>query len=70
VRVKVGGRYVFRPCTIDRVLAQHHGLQSGEAVRVVQLHGAPKPNTMGHCHVERADGSLAGMVSTDSLFKE
>jgi len=45
-------------------------LKTGDAVKVVSKHGCPPPNTAGHCHVERMDGSFAGLVSTNSLHTE
>jgi len=38
-------------------------------VQVVNLRGCPKANTMGHCHVNDADGRFAGLVCTSSLVK-
>ena len=42
-------------------------LQEGDQVRVVNLPGCPRANTMGHAHVQRLDGSFAGLVLTASL---
>lgn len=42
-------------------------LKNGEQVRVVHPSGCPPPNTMGHCHVERLDGTFVGLVCTASL---
>jgi hypothetical protein len=45
----------------------HRGLQRGDVVRVVNLHGCPPANTMGHCHVETLAGEFAGLVFCNSL---
>lgn len=51
---------VFRPCTPAPTKLQH--------VRVVNLPGCPKANTMGMAHVEdAATGEFAGLVLTASL---
>jgi hypothetical protein len=42
----------------------------GDRVRVVNLHGAPKANTMNHCHIESLEGDFLGMVHVNSLVKE
>jgi len=42
-------------------------LTEGEEVRVVNLPGCPKANTMNHCHVQRLDGSWGGLVHCNSL---
>lgn len=42
---------------------------NGELVKVVNMHGAPKANTMGHCYVVRANDvdTFVGLVHTNSL---
>jgi hypothetical protein len=42
----------------------------GQRVRVVNLTGAPKCNTAGHCHIESLDGDFLGLVHVNSLTKE
>lgn len=66
MRVIVGHTYFYVPNMLDRCDSRST-LAEGEEVRVVNLHGAPKANIMHHCHVERLDGSFAGMVHTNSL---
>jgi hypothetical protein len=39
----------------------------GDEVRVINLYGCPKANTMGHCHIETLGGEFAGLVLTNSL---
>ena len=64
-RVKVGKSYVFRPVLFD-VSNPPFGAVPGDVVTVVNLHGCPKANTMGMCHIAK-DGEFAGMVCTNSL---
>jgi hypothetical protein len=69
MRVRKGATYRYNPALLDMVDARTD-LQKGELVRVIQLPGAPPPNTMGHAHVERvSDGKFAGLVQTASLEK-
>jgi hypothetical protein len=68
-RVRVNSIYVYRPVGLDRWDSRTN-LQPGEKVRVVNLRGCPRANTMGHCHVNRLDGSFAGLVLCNSLTKE
>jgi hypothetical protein len=42
-------------------------MKAGDVVRVVNLPGCPRANTMGHCHVAHLDGTFAGLVCTSSL---
>ena len=65
-RVRVGSKYRFEPVMLDR-LHPPHNVRPGDIVRVVNLHGCPKANTMGHCHVENLDGAFGGLVCTNSL---
>jgi hypothetical protein len=66
-RVRVGTTYRFHPAGMDRWSPVHQGLKDGDLVTVVNLHGAPKANTMGHCYVNKQDGTFGGMVLTNSL---
>ncbi len=65
-RVRVGSKYRFEPVMLDR-LHPPYNVRPGDIVRVVNLHGCPKANTMGHCHVEHFDGAFGGLVCTNSL---
>lgn len=70
MKVKANNIYIFEPTGWDLVRPAHRGLTTGEAVRVVNLHGCPKANTMGHCHVDHRteDGwKFAGLVLCNSL---
>jgi hypothetical protein len=66
-RVRVGSVYVYHPNMLDRIDGRT-GLKSGDHVRVVNMHGCPPANTMGHCHVEEpATGRFIGLVHVNSL---
>lgn len=68
MKVRVNATYIYHANLLDRCDGRTD-LTDGELVRVINLHGAPKANTMGHCYVERANtpGVFVGMVSTNSL---
>jgi hypothetical protein len=65
-RVRVGKLYRYEPVLIDRCNPPHD-IETGNIVRVVNLHGCPRANTMGHCHVEHLGGEFAGLVCCNSL---
>lgn len=65
-RVRAGQVFVFVPVLLDRTHPSP-ALTPGDVVRVVKLRGCPPPGTMGHCHVERMDGSFGGLVCVNSL---
>lgn len=67
-KVKVGKVYKYSPVMIDQ-LHPPYNVKDGDLVRVVNLPGCPKANTMGHCHVEHLDGSFAGLVCCNSLHE-
>lgn len=65
-RVRVNSTYRFHPVLLDLL----HGpkLADGSLVRVINLHGAPPANTMGHCYIsDPQTGQFIGMVCTNSL---
>ena len=67
MRVRVGQVLVYHPNALDAI-AGRTGLQSGDTVKVIVVHGCPKANTMGHCYVGNvADGHFIGLVCTNSL---
>ncbi len=68
-RVVAGRTYRYNAVGLDRWDARTN-LQPGELVRVVNLPGCPRANTMGHCHVYRLDGTFAGLVLCNSLEPE
>ena len=67
-KVKVNAIYRYEPVMLD-VIHKPYNIAAGDIVRVVNLHGCPKANTMGHCHVQHLDGSFAGLVCVNSLKK-
>jgi hypothetical protein len=66
MKVRVGSTYFYKANLLDAVDGRTN-LVEGDEVRVVNLHGAPKANTMGHCHVETLKGEFVGLVCTNSL---
>jgi hypothetical protein len=68
-KVVAGRTYRYNPVGMD-VWDARTDLQPGEFVRVVNLPGCPRANTMGHCHVHRLDGTFAGLVLCSSLEPE
>ena len=68
-KVRVGSLYVYSANGFDRFHpTSNNSLESGQVVRVINLPGAPKANTMGQCYVgERETGKFLCMVSTASL---
>lgn len=68
MRVRTGSIYRFAPRGYDVLMPEHYTAQAGQRVRVVQLPGAPPPNTMQHAHIADATtGEFLGLVSTASL---
>jgi len=67
-RVRAGSLYRYNPVAIDR-LNPPYDVNDGDIVRVVNLPGCPKANTMGHAHVQQLDGTFGGLVCTNSLTK-
>jgi hypothetical protein len=67
-RVTVGKVYQFVPAGWDVMMPQHYSAHRGQMVRVVNLPGAPRANTMGQCHIaDSSTGEFLGMVSIHSL---
>jgi len=68
-RVRVNSIYRYNPVFLDRFDARTT-LKTGELVRVVNLPGCPRANTMGHCHVVNPQtGQFIGLVCCNSLEK-
>ncbi|VVC06393.1 Uncharacterised protein [uncultured archaeon] len=66
-RVHVGSLYVYDPNGWD-TLDPKTNLEKGDVVRVINVHGAPPANTMGHCFVgDPLTSKFIGLVSTGSL---
>ena len=69
MRVRVNSTYRFNPVMMDIIHPVNHGLVKGDIVKVANLYGCPKANTMGNCYVLK-DGKFMGMVRTNSLEKK
>jgi hypothetical protein len=72
MRVRVNSVYVYQPVVMDRINPPHGVnaglLKPGDSVRVANLPGCPKANTMGHCHIQSVDGKeFLGLVVCNSL---
>ena len=70
MRVRANSTYTFHANGWDRFTPLHNGyLTDGDLVRVINLYGCPKANTMGQCYVRKvSDASQSfAMVSTGSL---
>ncbi len=82
VKVRVGRKYTYEPVPYDKIhppMGVESGeLAEGDTVKVVNLHGCPKANTMGMCYIGTPDadfrgpnsekiGTFLGMVFTSSL---
>ena len=69
-RVRAGSLYVYRPNLFD-VINPPFGAVPNDIVRVVNLPGCPKANTMGMCHIQAQElpgvWRFAGMVCCASL---
>jgi hypothetical protein len=71
MRVRANSVYTFRPVMLDVFDPKTcGGIKDGDRVRVVNLPGCPKANTMNHCHIETMDGKFGGLVCCNSLTKE
>lgn len=71
-KVRVNSIYHYVPVMIDRcnppIAAEMGVLTVGDRVRVINLQGCPKANTMGHCHFASMDGKFGGLCCTNSLL--
>lgn len=70
-KVRVNSKYVYNPVSIDQfnppVGIQEGWIKPGDIVRVGNLYGCPKANTMGQAYIFNMDGKFCGMVCTNSL---
>jgi len=67
-RVRVGSTYVYRPVGMDAWSPNPLAPMEGEPVKVINPHGCPPANTMGHCYVESIEsGEFCGLVLCNSL---
>ena len=65
-KVKAGNTYTYNPTGMDNLFPVCEA-EKGQKVQVVNLHNAPKANTMGQCHIQTVGGEFLGMCSTNSL---
>ena len=72
-KVRVGAKYRYEPVMLDvcspPIAVGLGKLKAGDVVRVVNLQGCPKANTMGHCHFELLGeySGFGGLCCTNSL---
>lgn len=67
MKVKANLVYYYHPNLLD-IIDGRTGLKSGDVVRIVNLPGCPKANTMNHCHVSHpVTGNFIGLVHCNSL---
>lgn len=67
MHVRANATYVYHPNLLD-IVDGRTSLKSGDEVRVVNLHGCPRANTMNHAHVEDPkSGVFIGLVHCNSL---
>ena len=71
MRVRVNSTYIYHANLLDRIDGRINPsqLQDGDEVKVINLHGAPRANTMGHCYIAKVKDPTVflGLVSTNSL---
>jgi hypothetical protein len=67
-KVRVGSKYLYNPVPLDILNPPAGGLEKGDILKVINLLGCPRANTMGHCYVEKEDGLFGGLVCTNSLL--
>jgi hypothetical protein len=65
-RVRAGSKYRFEPVGMD-IWDSRALVEPGTLVKVVNLYGCPRANTMGHCHIQTLGGEFAGLVLCNSL---
>src|SRR5258708_38933697 len=67
MKVRANAVYRYSPVLLDQIDGRT-SLHSGDVVRVVNLPGCPRANTMGHCHVaDSTTGHFIGLVCCNSL---
>jgi hypothetical protein len=67
MKVRVNQKLVYVPNGLDTIDARTN-LKKGDLVKVINMPGCPKANTMGHCYVGHPEtGEFIGLVSTNSL---
>lgn len=66
-RVRVGSWYAYTPTVLDTIQPPVGNPSKGEIVKVINLIGCPKANTMGMCYIQDGHGNFMGMCCTNSL---
>ena len=67
MKVRANAIYRYNPVLLDQIDGRT-SLKTGDLVRVVNLPGCPRANTMGHCHVADPNtGHFIGLVCCNSL---
>jgi hypothetical protein len=67
MKVRAGEVLFYVPCLLD-IADGRTGLEVGERVKVITLHGCPRPNAMKHCFVgDPETGDFIGLVCNSSL---
>jgi len=70
MKVRVNSVYRYNPVLMDLLHKPYGQPEVGQLLRVVNLHGCPRANTMGHCHVvDAASGAFMGLICCNSLEK-
>ena len=70
MKVRANSTYVYSPVGMDVYDPPTGNPKAGDLLKVVNLNGCPKANTMGMCHTNFAEsGKFAGLVLTNSLKK-
>jgi hypothetical protein len=67
MKVRANTEYIYYPNVLDKIDGRTT-LLPGDIVKVVNLPGCPKANTMQHAHVT-LNGQFAGLVHCNSLHK-
>ena len=71
-RVRANSVYHYVPVLIDKlhppIAIGLNRMTVGDRVRVVNLPGCPKANTMGHAHFQSMSGEFGGLCCTNSLL--
>ncbi len=71
MRVRANSRYTFTASRMDIVMPMAYAelVEDGDTVRVINMHGCPKANTMGMAYIETLAGEFIGLCSTGSLSR-
>ena len=64
MKVHVNSLYRFDPVPMDM---HTRNVEENDIVRVINLYGCPKANTMGQCYIQHLGGEFIQMVCVNSL---